>query len=132
MHRYLCSLRWGDMDAFGHVNNVVFAQYLEQARVDLMFDAATGERLFADGVVVAELSLRYRTPLVYRPAPVPIDLWVSEIGNASFAFEYRIADDDGPVYVTARSVQVPYDLAEGRPRRLNADERAVLERLVAP
>lgn len=40
-HIYACPLRWSDMDAFGHVNNVVFLRYLEEARIDFMFTQAT-------------------------------------------------------------------------------------------
>ncbi|GAA5012781.1 hypothetical protein GCM10025734_58630 [Kitasatospora paranensis] len=39
-HIYDCPLRWSDMDAFGHVNNVVFLRYLEEARIDFMFTQA--------------------------------------------------------------------------------------------
>lgn len=41
-HIYSCPLRWSDMDAFGHVNNVVFLRYLEEARIDFMFRLAPG------------------------------------------------------------------------------------------
>lgn len=41
-HIYNCPLRWSDMDAFGHVNNVVFLRYLEEARIDFMFRLAPG------------------------------------------------------------------------------------------
>ncbi|MFE4477710.1 acyl-CoA thioesterase, partial [Kitasatospora sp. NPDC056789] len=36
-HIYRCPLRWADMDAYGHVNNVVFLRYLEEARIDFLF-----------------------------------------------------------------------------------------------
>lgn len=42
-HIYSCPLRWSDMDAFGHVNNVVFLRYLEEARIDFMFRLAPGD-----------------------------------------------------------------------------------------
>ncbi|MFD8086272.1 acyl-CoA thioesterase, partial [Kitasatospora sp. NPDC059722] len=50
-HIYACPLRWSDMDAFGHVNNVVFLRYLEEARIDFMFTqaAAAGAGEFAGG-----------------------------------------------------------------------------------
>lgn len=41
-HHYRCPLRWSDMDSFGHVNNVVFLRYLEEARIDFMFRLAPG------------------------------------------------------------------------------------------
>jgi acyl-CoA thioester hydrolase len=129
-HRYLCSLRWSDMDAFGHVNNTTFFTYLEEARVDLLFvhagEAIARERL-SSGIVVARHEIDYKAPLVFRPEPVPIDVWVSRLGNSSFELRYEILDDDGPVYAEAATVLVPFDVEAGRPRRVSDEERAALE-----
>ena len=69
-HVYLCPLRWADMDSFGHVNNVVYLRYLEQARVDWMFETAreAGVEKFSLGTVVARHEIDYKRPLVYRAA----------------------------------------------------------------
>ena len=129
-HRYLCSLRWSDMDAFGHVNNTTFFTYLEEARVDLLFvhagEAIARERL-SSGIVVARHEIDYKAPLVFRPEPVPIDVWVSRLGNSSFELRYEILDDDGPVYAEAATVLVPFDVDAARPRRVSDEERAALE-----
>ena len=134
-HRYLCPLRWSDMDAYGHVNNVVFLTYLEEARVDMLFvhagsESAT-ERL-ASGVVVARHEIDYKYPLVFRPDPVPIYLWVTELGASSFTIAYEIKDDEGPVFVRAATVMVPYDVRENRPRRVSDAEREALAAFVEP
>jgi len=129
-HRYLCSLRWSDMDAFGHVNNTTFFTYLEEARVDLLFvhagEAIARERL-SSGIVVARHEIDYKAPLVFRPEPVPIDVWVSRLGNSSFELRYEILDDGGPVYAEAATVLVPFDVEAARPRRVSDEERAALE-----
>jgi acyl-CoA thioester hydrolase len=129
-HRYLCSLRWSDMDAFGHVNNTTFFTYLEEARVDLLFvhagEAIARERL-SSGIVVARHEIDYKAPLVFRPEPVPIDVWVSRLGNSSFELRYEILDDGGPVYAEAATVLVPFDVDAARPRRVSDEERAALE-----
>lgn len=54
-HIYRCPLRWSDMDAYGHVNNVVFLRYLEEARIDFLFRQPPGEggSTFSEGSVVA-------------------------------------------------------------------------------
>jgi len=129
-HVFLCQLRWSDMDAFGHVNNVVFLHYLQEARVDMLFVHApwAGAARLADGVVVARQEIDYRQPLVFRPEPVRVESWVSQVGNASFTIAYQVRDDD-VVYVDASSVMVPFDMATGRPRRISAEERAVLDTL---
>ncbi|MFF1906202.1 acyl-CoA thioesterase [Kitasatospora sp. NPDC058218] len=135
-HIYACPLRWSDMDAFGHVNNVVFLRYLEEARIDFMFTqaAAAGAGEFAGGSVVARHEIDYKRPLVHRPEPVTIETWVTKIGGASLTVSYEIKDtaEDGAetVYVRASTVVVPYDLAEGRPRRISPVEREFLGRFV--
>jgi len=124
------------MDAFGHVNNVVFLRYLEEARIDFMFtqaaEAGAGE--FAGGSVVARHEIEYKKPLVHRPTPVTVETWVTKIGGASLTVSYEIKDtaDDGTetVYVKASTIVVPYDLAEGRPRRISPVEREFLSRFM--
>src|SRR6478752_4237985 len=127
-HTFLCPMRWSDMDAYGHVNNVVFLRYLEEARIDLLLTAAgpAGRAMLDDGIVVVRHEIDYRKPLVHRVDPVPIVSWVEEIRNASFTVAYEIADDAG-VYVEARTVLVLVDLEGGHPRRIGPDDRAWLE-----
>ena len=95
---YLCPLRWSDMDAYQHVNNVVYLRYLEQARVDWMFRRASeaGVEGFATfGTVVAKHEIEYRRPLVYRTEPVRVEVWVTAIRTAQFTVAYEVCDDEG-------------------------------------
>jgi acyl-CoA thioester hydrolase len=117
------------MDAYGHVNNVVFLTYLEEARVDMLFSLGSelaGSAL-SEGVVVARHEIDYKRPLVYHPRGVDIELWVGSVKGASFEIRYEVHDED-TVFARAASVLVAYDLAEGRPRRLTDTERGFLER----
>ncbi|WP_066953459.1 acyl-CoA thioesterase [Streptomyces lushanensis] len=129
-HFYTCPLRWSDMDAFGHVNNVVFLRYLEEARIDFMFRLApgAGSPSFAGGSVVARHEIDYKRPLVHRHAPVTVESWVTRISAASLTITYEIKDDEDAeeVYVRASTVVVPYDLAAGRPRRITEEEKSFL------
>lgn len=134
-HHYRCPLRWSDMDSFGHVNNVVFLRYLEEARIDFMFRLAPGEgsASFTGGSVVARHEIDYKLPLVHRHEPVLIESWVTRIGAASLTIAYEVKDEasgDAPekVYVRASTVVVPYNLAEGRPRRITTEEKHFLEK----
>ncbi|HEY3015810.1 MAG TPA: thioesterase family protein [Nocardioides sp.] len=137
-HVYECPLRWGDMDAFGHVNNGRYVDYLQDARVDLLFRTAgladhdvTGEP--DTGLLVARHEVAYRAPLFFRSAPVRIELWVSEIRAAWFSIDYEILDlePERKVYVEARTKLVPFNLAGDHPRRITPAERAILEGLMA-
>jgi acyl-CoA thioester hydrolase len=130
-HRFRCAMRWGDMDAYGHVNNVVYLSYLEEARVDMMFTLGSevGVRALSDGVLVARHEIEYKRPLIYHPRGVEIDLWVGEIKAASFEISYEVHDEQ-VLFARAASLLVPFDLQAERPRRLSAEERAFLERYV--
>ena len=111
------------MDAYGHVNNVVFLRYLEEARIDFLFRP---EKDFRQGSVVARHEIDYKRQLVHRHAPVDIELWVTQIRAASFTIAYEVKDPD-QVYVTASTVIVPFDFTQQRPRRITAEERKFLE-----
>ncbi|ANH91574.1 MULTISPECIES: thioesterase family protein [Streptomyces] len=121
-HTYRCPLRWADMDAYGHVNNVVFLRYLEEARIDFLFRP---DKDFQQGSVVARHEIDYKRQLVHRHEPVDIELWVAEIRAASFTLGYEVKDGDR-IYVRASTVIVPFDFEAQRPRRLTAEEREFL------
>ncbi len=110
------------MDAYGHVNNVVFLRYLEEARIDFLFRP---DKDFQQGSVVARHEIDYKRQLVHRHHPVDIELWVTEIRAASFTLTYEVKDDD-IVYVRASTVIVPFDFEAQRPRRITAEEREFL------
>ncbi|MEU3343683.1 thioesterase family protein [Streptomyces sp. NPDC006700] len=122
-HIYRCPLRWADMDAYGHVNNVVFLRYLEEARIDFLFRP---DKEFKQGSVVARHEIDYKRQLVHRHAPVDIELWVTEIRAASFTLGYEVKDGD-QIYVRASTVIVPFDFEAQRPRRITAEEREFLQ-----
>ncbi|WP_031027516.1 acyl-CoA thioesterase [Streptomyces sp. NRRL WC-3725] len=122
-HLYRCPLRWADMDAYGHVNNVVFLRYLEEARIDFLFRP---DKDFKQGSVVARHEIDYKRQLVHRHEPVDIELWVTEIKAASFTLTYEVKDGD-LVYVRASTVIVPFDFDAQRPRRITAEEREFLQ-----
>jgi acyl-CoA thioester hydrolase len=121
------AVRWSDMDLYGHVNNARVVTLLEEARTELLFGEGIqhGAQSLANGVVVVELMVRYRQPLVYSANPVRIRLWVSELRAASFALDYVVAGTDGDA-VTASTQIAPYDTATQRPRRLTTAEREFL------
>ncbi len=134
--RFMTPLRWSDMDAYGHVNNVQFLRLLEDARV-LAFhghDSDDGGDLLATGLLVARHEIDYLRPLHYRPAPVAIDLWVSDVAGASFEMCYEVLDDEGEyanapiVYARAESTMVAFDLERNRPRRITEADRAQFAR----
>ena len=127
--------RWSDLDAYNHVNNVTWLEYLQEARVDMLFvhPPAPGAEGLSQGVLVVRAEIDYRRPMVFRQEPYPIEMWVSKVGGASFTVSYEIADpatDGGRrvLYGRAATVLAPVDLQTGHPRRLTEIERHVLNR----
>lgn len=137
-HIYHCPLRWADIDQLGHVNNVVYVDYLQEARVDMLSVHApvSGGEQLAEGVVVVRHDVEYVAPLQFRFAPVRIETWATSVRAAAFTLAYEVLDidEDGQrqVYCRASTVLTPYVFAEERPRRLRPEERAVLERFHEP
>ena len=120
-------MRWSDMDAYRHVNNVVFLQYFEMARVDLFFERASLEEQtgLRRGTVVAGHEIRYRRPVVYSADPLRVDIWVSQIRAAAFTCHYEVFDHD-VLAVTGSTLLVPFDFDIDRPRRLTPEEKQFL------
>jgi acyl-CoA thioester hydrolase len=136
-HVYRCPMRWADLDLLGHVNNVVYVDYLQEARVDLLRAQVTGARSagLAEGVVVVRHEVTYRAPLSFDYGTVDIEVWVTDIRAASFTMAYEVfheRDGERLVYLRATTVLTPYVFATERPRRITPEERAGLERYLEP
>jgi acyl-CoA thioester hydrolase len=123
-------LRWSDMDAYGHVNNVQFLRLLEDARVIAFHDWFGQDRsLLNEGVLVARHEIEYLAPLDFRHAPISVDMWATTILGASFDLGYELRDPaevGTTLYARAETTLVAYDFATLSPRRLRPDQRAVL------
>jgi acyl-CoA thioester hydrolase len=119
------------MDAYGHVNNARFLTIYEEARVALFFQGAREHGLgsFEEGIVIARHEIDYLRPVDYGD-PVRVEMWISERRAASFTVSYELFDGD-VLASRAKSVCVPYNLANGHPRRLSDDEREFLRPYLA-
>lgn len=136
-------LRWSDVDAYAHVNNVAMLTILEESRIEAFWrhpgaadgpdprpgaptavlDAGPG----ADtSTLVARQEVEYLAPLAYRREPVLVELWIGHLGGASIdvCYEVREPADGGTVYARAETTVVLVDTTTGRPRRLGEAERA--------
>lgn len=134
------TLRWADLDAYGHVNNVEVLRLLEEARIAAFWrhgaDSAPTAVLdsgpqAATHTFVASTEVEYLAPLGYHRDPVTVELWIGHLGGASLDVCYRVlAPVDhtagGPEvpHVQARTTIVVVDGPTGRPRRLSEAERA--------
>ncbi len=129
--RFVCQVpvRWGDADAYGHINNVEQVRLLEEARVALFFVAARAEGIstFEGQLVVVSHAITYKRPMYYRPEPLTIEVWVTKLGPSSVTIAYEVRDAS-TVYAVASSVLAAYDSGGSHVRRLNEAERGYLEK----
>jgi len=99
-------VRFRDLDPMGHVNNAVYASYLEEARV-AYYDDVLGVGADELGFVLARLGIDYERPIRHGEG-VRVGLRTAEVGDRSLTTEYRL-EADGSVAATAESVQVAVD-----------------------
>ena len=133
-------LRWADTDHYGHVNNVTWLRYVEEARSrtfgfsDLpqtanpdrpAILAALGAGTFT---MTAAVRLEYVGELAYHAQSILADVWLSRIGSKSIDMAFRFTDElRAATYLLAQVTQVVCDMATRRPRSLTGAELAVLE-----
>lgn len=109
------SVRWSDMDAFGHVNNSTYFTYLEQARI-LWFEALKNDILCLkeSGPVLVHAECTYLAPIKY-PNTLLIRLFPQNPGRSSFNIVYEICDETGEhQFAKAGSKVVWIDWGTGR------------------
>ena len=110
---YPVHVRFSDVDVYGHVNNVKYFEYFQEARIQLM---VTQVRELGVGyhLVVAQTDVDYKRPILFRPEPYDCRTWASRIGSTSVVFESVVRDGD-QVLARARIVGVCIDSETGRP-----------------
>ena len=113
------SLRWSDMDAYGHVNNVEMFRLLEEARIEAFWahpadadgarppgwptaviDAGPGADV---ATLVARQEIEYLRPLGYRREPVVVEVWLGHLGGASLDVCYEVRDLRAPAAATGET-----------------------------
>ena len=127
MHETRIRIRWRDMDAYGHVNNAVYLNYLEEAR-DAFVQKVLGSVTSTWGFVLARVAIDYRVELTQDDGEVLVSCRLDSIGRASLNTREEVAKVDGTVSAEAQSVVVARDPSTGMSRPLTGDERAALER----
>lgn len=104
---YEQKVAWGDMDAFGHVNNVIYYRYIESARI-YYFDQLD---ILAENIntVVASNQCSYRRPVIY-PDTLKIGVRIEELRNSAFRMQYCLySEQQNEVVATAEAVVVCVD-----------------------
>jgi len=131
-HTARIPVRWGDLDALGHVNNVALVQLLEEARVSLILSLGWSGETDAMGFYVVRHEIDYIAPILYRTEPLSVEVWVDHIGTSSWTVSYDVLDHEGQPLAHARSVLVTIDLETGRPTPIDEETLGKLRPLYEP
>jgi acyl-CoA thioester hydrolase len=136
-HVYQCQVRFSDVDVYGHVNNVKYFEYYQEARIAFILALAGGGYDAESSLrqVVARIDVDYRRPILFRAEPYVVETWVTHIGTTSYDLSSRILDvegDEGSEYSRAGVRLVAFDLAAQHSRPLTDVERARLETVLVP
>ncbi|HSL14798.1 MAG TPA: acyl-CoA thioesterase [Actinomycetota bacterium] len=119
-------IRWRDMDAYGHVNNAVYLNYLEEAR-DRWVQKVLGPVSDTWHFVLARVAVDFRSELTQDDEEIIVRCRLDSIGRASVRTREEILKRDGTVSAESESVIVARDPNSGRSRPLTDEERATLE-----
>ncbi len=127
-------VRFGDLDAMRHLNNVVFLRYFETARIAFIRELVPGHdpahpEQDGFGVIFAECQISYRSPVLFDEV-VDVSCWVGEVRRSAFqvCFAMRVGDR---LAAEGHGWLVSYDYAEGQSAPLPDGLRGVLEEAVA-
>ena len=129
-HEKRIEIRWRDLDALRHVNNAVYATYLEEAR-DEWFVRALGPGGNFWDYVLARIAIDFRRELTQEDDALVVRTRLVRIGTSSLTLREEILSLEGWVAAEAESVVVARDPDTGRSRPLDDAERTALAAMLA-
>jgi acyl-CoA thioester hydrolase len=109
-------VRWGDLDAFGHVNNATYLVYAQEARF------AWSKMI---EMVVARAEVDFIAPIYTGDVYIDVEIWVNKIGNSSFGLTYEMKNGD-ELLARIKTVQVTVSMDTKKSRPLTDAEREFL------
>lgn len=122
-------VQWGDQDAFGHVNNVVYFRWFESARIDLLdqFPSSVSMSGKSLGPILASMHCDYLRQLHFADT-VHIGSRIGKIGRSSVEVQHAVFSEQGnQLAARATSVLVIFDYDNNRPTRIPDDLRQQFE-----
>lgn len=139
-------VRWGDMDAYGHINNVAIVRLMEEARVAVFGAPPSSGNLtanspapllsffshFEDGVqaLIADHQIKYQQQLAYRALPIKVEVSLAKVGAASMTVNYRLIDPETQqTCVRASTTLAFYSVKTGNIVRIAPELRQQLKAL---
>lgn len=124
-------VQWGEMDAYGHVNNTVLFRYFESARVEYLVKCGFARSWEEDrvGAILHSTGCRFRRPL-YHPDTVVVATRATEMSEDRFTMDYRaVSETTGELVAEGRGVVVSFDYEAGCKTAIPEAVRAGIARL---
>ena len=125
VHVYSCHVRFSDVDVYGHVNNVKYFEYYQEARIAFLTSLEPDATADAWGVVVARVAVDYRRPILFRTEPYAIESRVVRVGSSSFTIAAEIKDGQ-EMLSRSEATLVTFDPETQSSRPLTERERSRL------
>ena len=127
LHEKEIEIRWRDLDAFGHVNHIVYLTYLEEVR-DEWLGRVLSDPALVWGYVLARVEIDYKRELKLDDDAVVARCALERLGTKSVTTTESIFTRDGETAAGAKAVLVARDEETGRSRVISDEERAAFER----
>ena len=126
---FRCTLqvRWADFDQFGHVNNVKYIEYAQEARILFIRSRFSPFGLGNLPQVVRRTEIDHLRPILRDSTAVDVEIVVEHVGTTSYQIRQTIFDAAGEVCCTLRVVMVAYDTSTSTAVEIPAGVRNVLE-----
>ena len=124
-------VQWGDQDAFGHVNNVVYFRWFESARVEYLHRAGLAHMMTGSGIgpILASIKCDYRRQLNH-PDTILVSASITHIGRTSLKMAHLVySQAQGAIVAQGDSTIVVFDYASQRPTPVPAEIRAKIEQM---
>jgi acyl-CoA thioester hydrolase len=125
-HEKRIEIRWRDVDAYDHVNNAVYATYLEECR-DEWLARVLGDSGDPWDYLLARVAIDFRRELRLADESVVVSCRLERIGRSSVSLHEEIRTEDGSLAAESEAVVVARDRTTGGSRPLSDSERAALE-----
>lgn len=128
VHEIVVPIRWGDMDAMGHVNNTIYFRYMEIARLDWFFGMGLPIDPKGEGPVIVNAFCNFIRQFEF-PGNVLVRSYVGAMGNTSFDTFHEMlrTDDPATIYANGGATIVWVDFPKQKSVPMSAQARALIE-----
>ena len=129
IHTKNFEIRWGDMDAYGHMNNTMYLFYTQEARFELLTDNGIEINLNGIAPVLAYTTCKFIKPIMY-PESILVETWLVSIENKKTTFEHIIKSKTNPelVYAIAEAIIVWYDFSTKKSIEMPSHLREIISK----